>query len=44
MTATARIVFALLVVATFGAFFVAQQLKSSPPRVQDLFATPFFSP
>ena len=44
MTRTARIVFALLVCATFGAFFVAQELKSTPPRVQDLSATPFFSP
>ncbi|MGH2944394.1 MAG: hypothetical protein ACRDLN_16660, partial [Solirubrobacteraceae bacterium] len=44
MITTAKIVFALLVCATFGAFFVAQELKSTPPRVQDLFATPFFSP
>jgi hypothetical protein len=44
VTRTARIVFALLVGATFAAFFVAQELKSTPPRVQDLFAKPFFSP
>lgn len=44
MTASARIVFAVLVCATFAAFFVAQELKSTPPRVQDLSATPFFSP
>jgi hypothetical protein len=43
-TAAARIGFALLVVATFGAFFVAQELKSTPPLVQDLKVTPFFSP
>ena len=43
MTATARMVFALLVCATFAAFFVAQQLKSSPPRVE-FSVTPFFSP
>ena len=43
MTATARIVFALLVCATFAAFFVAQELKSTPPRVE-FTVTPFFSP
>src|SRR3954447_8654921 len=43
-TAAARIGVALLVVATFGAFFVAQELKSTPPLVQDLKVTPFFSP
>lgn len=44
MTATARTAFGLLVVATFAAFFAAQQLKSTPPRVQQLQVTPFFSP
>jgi N,N-dimethylformamidase beta subunit-like protein len=43
VTTTARIVFALLVCATFGAFFVAQELKSTPPRVA-FTVTPFFSP
>ncbi|HWI07090.1 MAG TPA: hypothetical protein VNT54_06200, partial [Solirubrobacteraceae bacterium] len=43
MTAIARIVFALLVGATFAAFFVAQELKSTPPRVE-FTVTPFFSP
>jgi hypothetical protein len=43
VTATARIVFALLVCATFGAFFVAQELKSTPPRVA-FTVTPVFSP
>ena len=36
MTAIARIGFAVLIGATFAAFFVAQELKSTPPRVQDL--------
>ncbi|MEA2153972.1 MAG: hypothetical protein QOE11_112 [Solirubrobacteraceae bacterium] len=44
MTAAPRIAFALLVCATFGAFFVAQELKSTPPLVQDVKVTPFFSP
>ncbi len=44
MTAIARIGFAVLIGATFAAFFVAQELKSTPPRVQDLSATPVFSP
>lgn len=44
MTAAARIAFALLVGATFAAFFVAQELKSAPPLVQDVKVTPFFSP
>ena len=44
MTTTARIAFAVLVCATFAAFFVAQELKSSPPRVQQLTVTPRFSP
>jgi hypothetical protein len=33
-----------LVAATFGAFFAAQELKSTPPLVQQLTVTPFFSP
>jgi hypothetical protein len=44
VTAFARAAFAALVVATFAAFFVAQSLKSRPPRVQELGVTPFFSP
>lgn len=43
MTRFARIVFALLVGATFAAFFVAQALKSTPPRVE-FTVTPRFSP
>ena len=34
MTRLARVVFAVLVVASFGAFFAAQELKSSPSVVQ----------
>lgn len=44
MTATARIAFVLLVGATFAAFLVAQQLKTTPPNVQDVRATEVFSP
>lgn len=44
MSAAPRIAFALLVCATFAAFFVAQELKSTPPLVQDVKVTPFFSP
>ncbi len=44
MTALARAVFAALVVATFGAFFVAQRLKNEPTVVQNFFAVPVFSP
>ena len=44
MTATARIAFALLVGATFAAFFAAQELKTTPPNVQDVRATRVFSP
>jgi hypothetical protein len=40
----AGIAFALLVVATFGAFFVAQRLKASPAVVGEFRRTPFFSP
>jgi hypothetical protein len=44
VSAAARIAFALLVCATFAAFFAAQELKSKPPRVQHLQVTGFFSP
>jgi hypothetical protein len=40
----AGIAFGLLVVATFGAFFVAQRLKASPAVVGEFRRTPFFSP
>jgi hypothetical protein len=39
-----RIVFALLVVACFVAFFVTQRLKHTPTAVQSFRLTPFFSP
>jgi N,N-dimethylformamidase beta subunit-like, C-terminal/FlgD Ig-like domain len=44
VTLVARVVFAVLVAATFGAFFVAQRLKHSPPVVQQFNLFPFFSP
>jgi hypothetical protein len=44
VTPVARVVFALLVCATFGAFFVTQRLKRTPPAIQDLTANRFFSP
>lgn len=44
MTRGAQAVFALLVVATFGAFLVTQRLERTPPDVQRVMATPFFSP
>jgi hypothetical protein len=37
-------VFAVLVAATFAAFFVAQRLKNSPSLVQSYMASPYFSP
>src|ERR671929_235841 len=40
----ARHVFAVLVVGTFAAFFVAQRLKHAPSVVQAFRASPFFSP
>ncbi|HYM54462.1 MAG TPA: hypothetical protein VES97_03810, partial [Solirubrobacteraceae bacterium] len=40
----ARIVFALLVVACFAAFFVTQRLKHTPTAVQLFKMTPRFSP
>jgi hypothetical protein len=39
-----RVVFALLVVACFAAFFVTQRLKHTPTAVQSFELTPFFSP
>lgn len=45
MTLLSRIVFALLVVAAVGAFFVAQRLKTSSPVVQGFeISSPIFSP
>ncbi|HEY1539360.1 MAG TPA: N,N-dimethylformamidase beta subunit family domain-containing protein [Solirubrobacteraceae bacterium] len=44
MSGAARIAFALLVCATFAAFFVAQELKSTPPLVQHVTADRYFSP
>jgi hypothetical protein len=40
----ARIVFALLVVASFAAFFATQRLKHTPTVVQRFMLTPYFSP
>jgi flagellar hook assembly protein FlgD len=37
-------VFAVLVVATFGAFFLAQRLKNAPPVLSEIHVFPFFSP
>jgi flagellar hook assembly protein FlgD len=37
-------VFAILVIATFGAFFVAQRLKNAPPVLSRLTVFPYFSP
>jgi len=45
VTTTARIAFAVLVCATFGAFFAAQELKTRPPEVQEVTRqSPYFSP
>ena len=44
MTTFARVVFVLLVGATFSAFFVAQRLKSAPSVVEVRKVTEFFSP
>jgi hypothetical protein len=38
-----RAVFALLVLATFAAFFVTQRLKHSPPFVQAVTAVPYIT-
>jgi hypothetical protein len=40
----ARAVFALLVVACFGAFILTQRLKHTPTAVQRFQLTPYFSP
>lgn len=44
MTRAARIVFALLVVATLGAFVLGQKLKSSPPLIVRPHFSEVFSP
>ena len=44
MSRVAALVYAALVAATFGAFFVAQRLKASPAVVGEFRRTPFFSP
>ncbi|MBB4660961.1 N,N-dimethylformamidase beta subunit family domain-containing protein [Conexibacter arvalis] len=44
MTRPARVIFALLVVATLGAFVVSQKLKSSPPLIMRPAAYAVFSP
>jgi hypothetical protein len=44
VTRLARVVFAALVVATIGAFFVTQKLKSSPPLVVRAVVYKVFSP
>jgi hypothetical protein len=40
----AAVVFGALVIATFGAFFLAQRLKNAPSVVQQFKRTPLFSP
>jgi hypothetical protein len=40
----ARVVFALLVLACFAAFFLTQHLKHTPTAVQSFKLTPYFSP
>ena len=44
MSRIAGFVFAALVIATFGAFFAAQRLKSTPSVVGEFRHSPFFSP
>jgi hypothetical protein len=44
VTAFARVVFGLLVLATFAAFFVAQRIKQSPSVIQRVQGPPVFSP
>ncbi len=39
-----RVVFALLVLACFAAFFITQRLKHTPTAIQDFKRTPRFSP
>jgi hypothetical protein len=43
-SALARLVFALLAAASFGAFFVTQRLKHTPTAVQGFQMTTYFSP
>lgn len=40
----AQVVFALLVIACFAAFFITQRLKHTPTAIQRFQLTPFFSP
>jgi len=40
----AQVVFALLILACFAAFFLTQRLKHTPTAVQQFKLTPFFSP
>lgn len=44
MTDAPRLIFALLVAATFGAFFVAQRLKHTPTVLQEVRGHRIFSP
>ena len=44
MTSLARVAFALLIAATFAAFFVAQQLKSAPSFINRVDVVEHFSP
>jgi hypothetical protein len=44
VTRAARVVFALLVLATLGAFVIAQKLKSSPPLIMKPASYSVFSP
>lgn len=44
MTRAARVIFALLVLATLGAFVVSQKLKSTPPLIMTPSFTSVFSP
>ena len=44
MTTLARVAFALLIAATFAAFFVAQQLKSAPSFINRVDVLEHFSP
>jgi flagellar hook assembly protein FlgD len=44
LTLLARVAFALLVAATFGAFFVAQRLKAEPSVINNFQVVKYFSP
>jgi len=44
VTLATRAIFALLVAATFGAFFAAQRLKHTPPVIQQVKGNTLFSP